>query len=420
MSTPQQPEDSIPESKPAQSALVLGGGFAGVETAVQLRRAGIAVTLVSDRPHLFVYPTSIWVVTGEHRIEQDLLDLEDLAAHHQFELVVGKVDHIHADQRGATVDGRDFSADVLVLALGAGRKKLPGLEHTVTIWGAPNDTVTVSERLAALVERGEGRIAVGFGGNPADQSAIRGGPAFEVMFNIVQMLKRLKVRERFELSFFAPMPKPGARMGDKAAAAVRTQLEAAGVKLHFGKKLEGFDSQGVNIEGGDHIDADLVIFVPAGAGHAIVATSGLPLNEAGFVRIDGSCTVEGHENVYAVGDTAALEGPTWRAKQGHLAEVMARVAVSAIQARVRGEKPHESYLDHMSILCLMESGNGAAFVHRDAKHERLIALPMVGHWLKKAWGYYFRLTKYRFGHWLAWAAREFFTSKRRRMLPAHH
>jgi hypothetical protein len=30
------------------------------------------------------------------------------------------------------------------------------------------------------------------------------------------------------------------------------------------------------------------------------------------------------------------------------------------------------------------------------------------------------LTKYRFGRWLAWAAREFFTGKRRRMLPAHH
>jgi sulfide:quinone oxidoreductase len=132
MSTPQQPANSIPESKSPQSALVLGGGFAGVETAVQLRRAGIAVTLVSDRPQLFVYPTSIWVVTGEHRIEQDLLDLEDLAAQHHFELVIGKVDHIYADQRKATVDGRDFSADVLVLALGAGRKKLPGLEHTST------------------------------------------------------------------------------------------------------------------------------------------------------------------------------------------------------------------------------------------------------------------------------------------------
>lgn len=419
MSAPQQPAPSIPDSRATQSALVLGGGFAGVETAVQLRRAGIAVTLVSDRPHLFVYPTSIWVVTGEHRIEQDLLDLEDLAAQYQFELVIGKVDRIYADLRKATVDGRDFSADVLVLALGAGRKKLPGLEHTVTIWGAPSDTVTVSERLAALVEKGKGRIAVGFGGNPADQSAIRGGPAFEVMFNIVQMLKRLKVRERFELSFFAPMSKPGARMGDKAAAAVRTQLEAAGVKLHFGKKLEGFDAHGVNIEGGDHIDADLVIFVAAGAGHAIVATSGLPLNEAGFVRIDGSCTVEGYENVYAIGDTAALEGPTWRAKQGHLAEVMARVAVSAIQSRLRGEKPHESYLDRMSIVCLMDSGNGAALVHRDANHERLIPLPIVGHWLKKAWGYYFRLTKYRFGHWLAWAAREFFTSRRRRLLSAH-
>jgi sulfide:quinone oxidoreductase len=52
-----------------QSALVLGGGFAGVETAIHLRRAGLEVTLVSERRHLFVYPTSIWVVTGEHRIE---------------------------------------------------------------------------------------------------------------------------------------------------------------------------------------------------------------------------------------------------------------------------------------------------------------------------------------------------------------
>lgn len=411
--------ESSPQIQSPQSALVLGGGFAGVETAVQLRRAGLTVTLVSDRPHLLVYPTSIWVVTGEHHIDQDLLGLEDLAKQHQFELVVGNVEHIHAEQRQATVDGRELSADIVVLALGAGRRKLPGLEHTVTIWGTPKDTVTVHERLAALIEKGKGRIAVGFGGNPADPSAIRGGPAFEVMFNIEQMLKRLGLRERFELSFFAPMPNPGARMGEKAAAAVRAQLEVAGVSMHFGKRLEGFDAQGVKLEGGTHIDADLVIFVPAGAGHAVVATSGLPLNDAGFVRIDGSCAIEGHENLYAVGDVAALEGPAWRAKQGHLAEVMARVAVSAIQARLRGEQPKESYLDQMSLICLMDSGNGAAYVHRDAKHARMVPLPVVGHWLKKAWGYYYRLTKYRLGRWIIWAARELFSGKRSHMLRSH-
>ena len=396
--------------------LVLGGGFSGVETAIQLRRAGLAVTLVSERPHLFIYPTSIWVVTGEHRIEQDLMDLTDVAAQHRFQLVIGKVESVDANLRRATIDGHEASADILVLALGAGRKNLPGMEHTVTIWGSPKDTVTVSERLNALIERGEGRIAVGFGGNPADPSAMRGGPAFEVMFNIVHLLKRHGLRERFELSFFAPMPSPGARMGDKAAAAVRKQLEEAGVMLHFGKKLEGFDPQGVNIEGGTHIAADLVVYVPAGAGHPQLANCGLPLNEAGFVRIDGSCTVDGYDNVYAVGDVAALQGPEWRAKQGHLAEVMARVAASAIASRARGELPHESYLDHMNIICLMDSGNGAAFVHRDTRHARVVPLPIIGHWLKKAWGYYYRWTKYRWLSWANWAIQELFSKRTRAMV----
>jgi sulfide:quinone oxidoreductase len=397
---------------------VLGGGFAGLETAIHLRQAGLTVTLVSERRHLFVYPTSIWVVTGEHRIEQDLMDLQDLAQQHQFELVLGRVEWVDAGRRLATVDGRDLAADVLVLALGAGRKRLPGMENTATIWGAPADTVALAARLQALIERGEGKIAVGFGGNPADPSAIRGGPAFEVMFNILHLLKQRGLREWFELSFFAPMPNPGERMGGKAAATVRRQFEAAGVKIHSGKKLEGFDAQGVKLEGGARVDADLVVYVPGGAGHPVLADAGLPLNEAGFVRIDQTCKVDGYDNVYAVGDVAALAGPDWRAKQGHLAKVMARVAASAILRRMRGGVPNKSYLDHMSIICLMDSGNGAAFVHRNARRALLVPLPLVGHWLKKAWGYYYGWTKYRAPRWLRWAARELFASRRRVPLPA--
>lgn len=206
-------------------------------------------------------------------------------------------------------------------------------------------------------------------------------------------------------------------MGGRAAAMVKTMLEAENVKLHFGKKLEGFDVEGVTVEGGGRVDADLVIFVPAGSGHPVVSSSELPLNDAGFVKIDQTCQVVGHENVYAVGDIAALEGPDWRAKQGHLAEVMANVAVSAIKARRRGRIPAVNYVDQMSLVCLMDSGNGGAFVHRDAKRARVVALPLIGHWLKKAWGYYYRWTKFRLHRWIAWAGREFFT-RRRRSLPA--
>ena len=45
--------------------LVLGGGFAGIESAIYLRKNGYKVTLVSDRDYFYIYPTSIWVPTGE-------------------------------------------------------------------------------------------------------------------------------------------------------------------------------------------------------------------------------------------------------------------------------------------------------------------------------------------------------------------
>ena len=83
----------------------------------------------------------------------------------------------------------------------------------------------------------------------------------------------------------------------------------------------------------------------------------------------------------------------WRAKQGHLAEVMARVAASNVAAEVAGRPERESYLPQVSITCLMDMGNGAAYVHRDATKEQMIPLPVVGHWMKKGWGAYFKASK---------------------------
>ena len=46
-------------------AIVLGGGIGGVEAAIELRKKGLEVELVSDRDYLFVYPLAIWIPTGE-------------------------------------------------------------------------------------------------------------------------------------------------------------------------------------------------------------------------------------------------------------------------------------------------------------------------------------------------------------------
>ena len=136
-----------------------------------------------------------------------------------------------------------------------------------------------------------------------------------------------------------------------------------------------------------------MLFIPGAAGHPVMAASDLPLTEAGFVRIDDHGLVEGTTNVYAAGDVAALEGPDWRAKQGHTAEVMARNAAFNISASEAGRPDRKGYQAHLSIVCLMDTGDGAAMVYRGRTRNVVIPLPIVGHPMKQAWGRYARLTK---------------------------
>jgi sulfide:quinone oxidoreductase len=377
-----------------KNAIVLGGGFAGLEAAIQLRKAGLEVTLVSDRPYLWIYPTSIWVVTGEQAFEDVCLDLGDVASRHGFTFRQGKVESISAARRTVVVDGQEMTADHLLLAIGGQPMRPKGVEHTFGLSGGPENAVRLHDALEKLIARGGGNIAMGFGGNPKDPSAVRGGPVFEVMFNVAHMLKKRGIRDHFRLAFFAPMPSPGERMGKKAVAAIQKMLGDLGVEMRFGKKITAFEPGGtVVFEDDTRLQSDLTVFVPAQGGHPVFAATDLPRNEAGFVQIDAGCAVPGLPGVWAVGDSAALDGPPWRAKQGHLAEVMARVAASNVAAEVAGRTERESYLPHVSITCLMDTGNGAAYVHRDATKEQMVPLPVVGHWMKKGWGAYFKASK---------------------------
>jgi len=379
-----------------KTALVIGGGFAGLEAAIRLSKTDLDVTLVSDRPFLWMYPTSIWVATGEVAPEDACLDLGSVARRHGFKFREGRVESVRGAARAVRIDGEEVRADYVLIGIGGGRMAAEGIEHTHTISGAPGSTEAFRDALEALLDKRSGRIAMGFGGNPKDPSAVRGGPGFELMFNVDTMLRRRGVRDNFELTFFAPMPSPGARMGKKAVEAVEQMFRKLGIQTRYGQKITGFAQGGaVLFEDGSRLESDLTMFIPAVDGHPIIKASDLPRNDAGFVEIDETCAVKGVDGIYAIGDAAAIDGPPWRAKQGHLAEVMARVAASNIAAIENGSPKRESYLRNMSIICLMDMGNGAAFVQRDDASETMIPLPILGHWAKKAWGVFYKSSKMR-------------------------
>lgn len=286
-----------------------------------------------------------------------------------------------------------LSYDYLVVAFGADKMKHKGVENTLSICGKPEISLAIRDGLDQLIEKGSGKIAVGFGGNPKDKSAVRGGPAFELIFNIHNLLKKKKLRQNFELTFFAPMEQPGTRMGQNALPMLNKLFDRYHIEKRFGKKITGFEPNSIVFEDESKLNADLILFIPASAGHRVLQSSDLPLSDAGFIRIDNFCQVHGYSEVYAIGDIAAMEGPEWIAKQGHVAELMGRNAAFNILETEKGSEKRKGYQESLNILCVMDTGDGAAFVFRNDKKSFLIPMPIVGHWMKKGWGTYSKLTK---------------------------
>ncbi|OQX78205.1 MAG: sulfide:quinone reductase [Epsilonproteobacteria bacterium 4484_65] len=375
--------------------LVLGGGFAGVEAAIYLRKQELDVTLVSDRDYFYIYPTSIWIPTGEVTKEDVSVPLDKLAFAHGFKVIIDPVTKIEAKEKKITLQsGRILDEyDYIVVALGQGKIQMKGMEHTLSICGKPEEATELYERLDALMLKGSGKIAMGFGGNPKDASAVRGGPAFEVLFNVDTYLKRKGIRDKFELTFFAPMEKPGMKMGEKALVMMDKMFKMMDIHKQVGAKITSFEAEGINFEDGTKIESDLTMFISAGTGHNIIEASDLPLSDTGFVVTNEYNEIEGFENVYAIGDSAALMGPDWKAKQGHVAEVMAKNVAYNIFQHAQNIHSKQSYMEHLNILCVMDTGNGAAFVYRDNKGGKMIPLPVIGHWMKKGWGWYCKNSK---------------------------
>jgi sulfide:quinone oxidoreductase len=279
------------------------------------------------------------------------------------------------------------------VAFGAEKMQHKGINHTLSICAKPEMAVEIRNKIDELVLKGSGKIAIGFGGNPKDTSAVRGGPAFELAFNIHNYLKSRKVRDHFELTFFAPMEEPGARMGKGALAMMDKMFGSYNISKRFGKKIKEFVSDGVIFEDDSKLDSDFTMFIAAGTGPALLQNADLPLSEAGFIKIDDHGQVPGYPNVFAIGDVAALQGPAWTAKQGHIAELMGRNAAYNITETEKGSSKRKGYREHLNILCVMDTGKGAAFVFRDGSRAIMIPMPVVGHWMKKGWGVYARLTK---------------------------
>ena len=358
---------------------VAGAGFAAITGVRELRNQlpDAKITLVAPKSEFVYLPSLIWVPYGLRKGDDLRYPILPLLAELKVNYVRGSVTGISADGRTLQTNTGDIENDALLIATG-GRyiKKLPGIENVITICEGVEAAEKMGERLRAL---DGGTIAMGFGGNPKEPSAMRGGPMFELLFGMDTWLRKQGRRDNFRLVFFTPAPRPGQRLGEKAVDKLLDELKKRGIETHLGHKLQSFENSVVKTEGGE-ISADLILFMPGMTGPAWLQGTPLPISPGGMITADAMAQVQGMKQVYVAGDAGSFPGPEWMPKQAHMADLQATAAAKNIALNLAGKPASEKF--KVELLCIIDTLDKGMLVYRGEK--RSMALPSMRplHWAK--------------------------------------
>ena len=360
--------------------IVLGTGFGALSTVRAVRAGGCTdpITMIGPRAELHYLPGTIWIPSGL-RTRADLV----VPLGNFFQRM--NVQHHQASVTGLSDDGRvvhttagDVANHALVIASGARFiRKLPGIEHAIIPCEGIDAAERVRDRLRAL--KG-GTIAIGFGANPHEPSAVRGGPMFEFLFGIERQLRREGRREQFKLVFFNPSPKPGIRLGEKTVAQLLARMQRQGIETHLGHKMLRFEADKVVTEGGEFA-ADLILFMPGLTGPAWLDQSTLPRSPGGMVAADAQCRVAGFERVYVVGDSGSFPGPDWMPKQAHMADLQAEAAAHNLLAELAGGRGERGF--KVKLICIIDAIDQGTLVYRTEQRQIVLPPSRLMHWAKR-------------------------------------
>ena len=370
--------------------VIAGSGFAACTAVRTLRKNGFhdCITMVSPRAELFYYPSLIRVADGGRK-EADLrVCLDGFCRRHGVNHVAASVTGLDSHNRALDTSRGKLEYDYLLIASG-GRyiRKLPGLELAHIACAGWQETNSWAQKLNSM---SSGSLAFGFASNPNEPSAMRGGPVFEFLFGTDTLLRRQGRRNRFELHFFSPAAKPGARMGDKAVERILGEMQRRHITIHAGHKMKRFEAGRV-VTDGEEFAGDLILFVPGMTGPDWASNSGLALSAGGFFQATEHCRVAGSERVYVAGDAGSFPGPDWKPKQAHMADLQAEAAAKNILNQIAGREDDHTF--KTELICIIDTLDTGTMVYRDCQRMfQLKARPF--HWAK-SWFEWRYLRPYR-------------------------
>lgn len=338
--------------------LILGGGFGGVETFLQLHKhfhppnpQDVRLELISKTNYFTFSPMLHEVATGSVAREDVVQPLREILHCCGKDFHQASIQKIDPTNKTVTTDKGTHTYDILVIALGVeqGFFGVPGAaEHALALKWLPgaidvrNRIINSFEMASEMHDRNDIEamkrflrfVIVGAGATGTELA----GQMSDLISKEVKNFYGDVPIEMNELVLVHAGSRVLEQLSPKASAVAQKRLEKLGVKIMLDTTVTEVTDMGVTLKSGEQLPSNSVFWT---AGTESTLPGIVPaelLTERGLLKTTPTFQVPGFEDIFAIGDCTTMEDKAMAFPPTAQAAVQAaKLAGGNIVAHVKGE-----------------------------------------------------------------------------------
>ncbi|MDN3669113.1 FAD-dependent oxidoreductase [Echinicola jeungdonensis] len=295
-----------------KTSVIIGGNFAGMTAALELKRKGKDEqrVIVIDKSPLFIFiPSLIWVPFGRREIKDISFRKDTILKKKGVEFIEAEAIKVDPDAQIVHSTKGDVHYDDLVIATGPKVKYdvAPGVAEHAHYVGTPIGAMKIRKALEEF-KKNPGPIVVG-----ATQNAGCMGAAYEFLFNIEKWLREQNIRKKVDLYWITPETFLG-HFGIDGIAGGETMLKSFMKMFHIHFRTEvgvqEVQKDKVILTTGEELPSSFTMLMPPFVGVDFVQNSpGLQANANGYIPVTDDYRHVSLPNVWAAGIAVDVKLP---------------------------------------------------------------------------------------------------------------